>query len=62
MSYPDTLLYDYYAFDLADKLGLETMGQPLYDIAENVDETTGYRFAFKPHNGTLYVKFDRDKV
>ena len=62
MPYPDELLFDYYSMQITEQLGIDGLGQPMFDIAHTSDTVTTYRFATCPRNGTLYVSFDRDEA
>ncbi|HUS74053.1 MAG TPA: hypothetical protein VMY06_13415 [Sedimentisphaerales bacterium] len=62
MPYPDELLFDYESKLISDMLGIDGIGQPMFDIANTSDTVTTYRFASCPRNGTLYVSFDRDEA
>lgn len=62
MAYPDKILFDYYGKKIAEDFSIDEIGQPFFELADDADETTSYRFATKPTSGTCYIKFDRNKV
>lgn len=62
MAYPSNLIYDYYANRLSDDFGVENIGTPKFEITDDSDETTGYRFATSNRQGCCYIKFDRGEA
>lgn len=62
MAYPKELIFDYYANEVSNLFEIDNIGQPFYEISDDSDDTTGYRFATKPTSGTCYIKFDRSQA
>jgi len=60
--YPDELLYDFHATNLAKELGIENVGTPKFELYDDSLDTTSYRFATKPTSGTVYIKVDTSKM
>jgi hypothetical protein len=60
MAYPKELIFDFYANQIAEDFGIDNIGTPKFEVSDDSDDTTGYRFATKPISGCCYIKWDRN--
>lgn len=59
MAYPDELVGDLDSPRLVDFFGLEGVGTPVFELYDDDDDLTTYRFASLERRGTVYFKIQQ---